>query len=174
VLPVDYLSRMEELLRQVVNAASTEGTFDLHSPDEGKKSPLQRAIGRAAGQLLYWHYSGDGCVDHDGPPDPGELRRRLLAAIDEIDTQVFRRNWGYETPSPGKLIREGLRIAEHAIKEVPLTAPSYLDAVLQALKAARDRQDASGISDDGWRDEDGYILAGIADAVREVEKLRTR
>ncbi|HXX95288.1 MAG TPA: hypothetical protein VEN81_16820 [Planctomycetota bacterium] len=102
-----------------------------------------------------------------------ELQRLLLEAIDRIDDQVFRRDWGYELPSPGKLIREGLSIARRAIQEVPLAEPAYLERVLQALKAARDRQDACGVSDDGWRDEDGYILSGLGDARREAEKLRS-
>ena len=102
-----------------------------------------------------------------------ELQRLLLEAFERIDGEVFRKDWGYGTPSPRKLIREGLRIARQCIEEVPLGEAAYLEAILRSLKAARDRQDACGVSDDGWNDEDGYILAGIADMVREVEKLRS-
>ena len=107
------------------------------------------------------------------PREPAELRRLLLEAIERIDTQVFRRNWGYETPSPGKLIREGLSIARRTVTDLPAEGTDYLDRVLNALEEARDRQDTCGVSNDGWKDEDGYILSGIRDACREAEKLRS-
>jgi hypothetical protein len=177
VLPLDYLSKMEDLARQIVQAAVAEDSFDVFSDDDSKKTPLQRSISRVASGLLFWHYSGDGCLHNDDDPEAlekesAEVKRLLLDALERMDDQVIRKNWGNETPSPKKLIREGLSIARRAIEEVPLSAPSYFDAVLRALQAARDRQDACGVSDDGWRDENGYILSGIAEAVREVERLR--
>jgi hypothetical protein len=107
------------------------------------------------------------------PTDPTEVQHLLLAAIDRIHDEVFRKNWGDNRPSPGKLIREGLSIARRCILEVSLGEPAYIEAVLKSLTLAHDRQDACGISDDGWKDEDGYILSGIGDARREAEKLRS-
>jgi hypothetical protein len=102
-----------------------------------------------------------------------EIQRLLLEAIERIDGEIFRKHWGYETPSPRKLIREGLAIARRCVQAVPLTEGDYVEAVLRSLQNARDRQDACGVSDDGWRDVDGYILAGIWDAYREAEKLKS-
>lgn len=101
-----------------------------------------------------------------------ELKGRLLSALERIEGEVLRRNRGYERPDPGKLIREGLRIARRSIEGVALSEDDYLGAVARALEEARRQQDACGLSDDGWKDEDGYITSGIADALREVEKLR--
>ncbi|MCC6738343.1 MAG: hypothetical protein IT452_04810 [Planctomycetia bacterium] len=101
-----------------------------------------------------------------------ELQRRLLAALERIEGEVLRQNRGYDRPDPGKLIREGLRIARRCVEGVPLAEADYLGAVARALEEARRQQDACGLSDDGWKDEDGYITSGIGDALREVEKLR--
>jgi hypothetical protein len=103
--------------------------------------------------------------------DSSEQRRLLLAAIDRIDNEVFRKNYGYQIPSPGKLIREGLSIARRCVEGVALGEPDYPGAVLKALVVAHDKQDAAGVSDDGWKDEDGYILSGIWSVYREAEKL---
>ena len=70
VLPLDYLSRMEDLARQIVRAAAEEDSFDLFSQDEAGKTRLQVAITRAAWQLLYWHYPEDGCLGHDPGSEP--------------------------------------------------------------------------------------------------------
>ena len=101
-----------------------------------------------------------------------ELRERLLEAVDRRRRDVLAKSWGYERPDPGKLIREGLGIAERCIEAVPLAEQGYLDAVIAALHAAKDRERASGISDDGWADEDGWILGGIGGVIADAEALR--
>ena len=100
------------------------------------------------------------------------LRARLLEAVDRRRGEVLAKFWGYELPDRGKLIREGLRIAERVIKAVPVTEPAWLDAVIKALVDAKAKQDACGISDDCWEDKDGYILSGIAAVIGDAEKLR--
>jgi hypothetical protein len=100
-----------------------------------------------------------------------DLQGKLLQAVEKLWADALSKDWGTMTPSPGKLVREGLSIARDAIQSVPVTTPKYQEAVLEALKAARDKQDAVGISDDGWKDEDGYITGGITSVYREVEKL---
>ena len=170
-LPIDYLNTIEDLARDIVEAAVQERSFQVFSDQGEGKTPLQNAISRAARHLKYWHYAGDSC-SVEMSRDPVHLQQMLLATLDEISFQVFRKNRGYDTPSPGKLIREGHAIAHTAILEVPAIGPDYLDRVLAALDVARDRQEACGISNDGWEDKNGYITSGIEDARREVEKLR--
>jgi len=170
VLPIAYLSLIEDLARGIVQAAVRENSFEVFSDEEERRTPLQNAIGRAARELWFWHYPGDGCTEHG--QDPADLQRLLLEALDRISVEVFRKDWGYDTPSPGKLIREGHAIARAAILDVPTSEPDYLDRVSAALDAARERQEACGISNDGWEDKHGYIVSGIQDARREIEKLR--
>ncbi len=100
-----------------------------------------------------------------------ELRRRLLEAVDRRRGEVLAKNWGYERPDPGKLVREGLSIAERCIKAVPVTDPAWLATVIKALTDAKSKQDACGISDDGWDDEDGWILGGIASVIGDAQKM---
>lgn len=174
VLPTDYLSMVEELTRDIVEAAVRESTFNVFSFDEGS-TPLQNAITRAAMHLKYWEYTNDGGLtqaDAYGLHAASKLQRRLLAALDRVSAEVSRKDWGYETPSPRKLICEGHAIARAAILDVPARGSDYLDRVLTALESARERQDACGISNDSWEDIDGYIVSGINDALREAEKLR--
>ena|SRR5438105_756356 len=65
-LPIDYLSKMEDLARKIVGAAVQEDSFDVFSGNDTGKTSLQKAISRAAAQLRFWHYPGDGCLGH-GP-----------------------------------------------------------------------------------------------------------
>ncbi len=101
-----------------------------------------------------------------------KLRRRLLDAVDRRRGEVLSRDYGTERPDPGKLIREGLSIAERVIRAVPITDPAWLDTVIKALIDAKAKQSASGISDDGWHDEDGWILGGISGVIGDAQKLR--
>jgi hypothetical protein len=109
----------------------------------------------------------------DSPP-VRFLRSLLLAAADRHRGDVLAKNYGYVRPDPGKLIREGLAIARSIVESArPAPDPAaWLDALADALTAAHDTQDADGTSADCWDDEDGYILAGINDVRRDVDRLR--
>ena len=174
-LSLDYLSKIETLARTLVEEAGRENSFELYAIDLSKLTPLQKSIGAIARQILYWHYDGDGCLGHGERPrrsNPAAQRAALLGAIDRFRGEALRKNWGTDRPSPGKLIREGLGMAQRCVEAVPLNDLDYLGTVLKSLKQARDQQDACGISDDGWRDEDGYITGGIMSVYREAEKLK--
>ena len=105
---------------------------------------------------------------------PDEARTRLLEACDREVGEVLKKDYGYQRPDPGKLIREGIHASRRVIEAlVPGTdLRSYLDEVGRRLEALKERHRQNPISDDGWNDEDGYILGGISAIQRALEKLK--
>ena len=57
----------------------------------------------------------------------------------------------------------------------PDTDPSkYLAAVRAKVEARRAFYDANPTSDDGWNDEDGYILGGIRPVLNAIDEQEAR
>ena len=63
-IDLDYLARIERLAHVVVEKACAENRFDVFS-DAGKKSESEEAITTLARTLRFFHWAGDGCLDHD-------------------------------------------------------------------------------------------------------------
>ena len=107
------------------------------------------------------------------PATSQEFRSALLKFCDEEYGRVRRKDYGYMTPDPGKLIREGLRAATSAVESAPLIddPARYLESVRQAVEKIRQQYLDNPISDDGWDDEDGYILGGIRSVLNALEEL---
>jgi hypothetical protein len=55
-----YLDEIERLAKAVVDAAISEGSFEVFL-DEGEKTPLQKAVTELAQTLRYRHDKTDGC-----------------------------------------------------------------------------------------------------------------
>lgn len=103
-----------------------------------------------------------------------KTRDELLQACDEESAKVLRQDRGTGTPDSGKLIREGIRAARRAIEETPAegSVKEYLARVLDRLDAEAARLRAGPVSEDGWRDEDGWITGGIRSIRNRVEGRR--
>lgn len=61
---VEYLRRIEQHARVVVDEALAEGWLTLIEGDDQDQSPLQQAVNEMARLIRYVHYEGDGCLDH--------------------------------------------------------------------------------------------------------------
>ena len=107
---------------------------------------------------------------------PEEVRALLLEVCDHHWKEVLKKDYGTQRPDPGKLIREGIRKARGVIELTPVGAGvrEYLVAVAGGLEALKERCRRDPISDDGWNDEDGYILGGISTIQRAIEERRRR
>ncbi len=105
---------------------------------------------------------------------PDEARKRLLEACDREVGEVLRKDYGYQRPDPGKLIREGIHAARRVIEALAPGSdlPTYLAEVGRLLEALKERCRQNPISNDGWDDEDGYILGGISAIQRSLEELK--
>ena len=105
-----------------------------------------------------------------------KTRDELLRACDEESAKVLRQDRGTGTPDSGKLIREGIRAARRAIEETPAewSVEEYLARVLARLDAEAARLRADPVSEDGWRDEDGWIVGGLNTLRGAVERRRSK
>jgi hypothetical protein len=63
-IDVEYLRRIEQHARVVVDEASAEGWLTCIEGDDQDQSRLQRAVNELARHIRYVHYEGDGCLDH--------------------------------------------------------------------------------------------------------------
>ena len=61
---VEYLRRIEQRARVVVDEASAEGWLTYIEGDDHDQCPLQQAVNELARHIRYVHYEGDGCLDH--------------------------------------------------------------------------------------------------------------
>ncbi len=102
------------------------------------------------------------------------VRMRLLRFCDELYKTERWKDRGSGSPNPSKLIGEGIRSARAAIEGVPLSpdVAGYLTAVQERLGAAREEHRKNPTSEEGWNDEDGYILGGMTTVANEVDRER--
>jgi hypothetical protein len=100
------------------------------------------------------------------------VRARLLGICDERYKTERWKDRGAGSPNPSKLIAEGIRSARAAVEGVPLSADvaQYLAAVQDRLAAVRDEHRKNPTSEEGWTDEDGWILGGLATIAGEVDR----
>jgi hypothetical protein len=105
-----------------------------------------------------------------------ELRNRLLKRCDEIYAQERWKNRGSVRPDPSKLIGEGIRAGRSAIEETPLQddRTRYLTDIKERVQQVQAKVRTMPVSEDGYDDEDGYILGGISTVLREVEQEEGR
>jgi hypothetical protein len=92
-----------------------------------------------------------------------DIRAALLKTCDEHYSRVFWQDRGGGLPDSGKLIREGIRAARKVIEEMPAegTPPAYLAALKGRIEAVADTYRLTPCSQDGWHDEDSWIVGGI-------------
>jgi hypothetical protein len=104
-----------------------------------------------------------------------DIRAALLKICDEHYSRVFWQDRGGGLPDTGKLIREGIRAAQKVIEETPAEGAlrTYLTALRGRIEAVADRYRLTPYSQDGWHDEDSWIVGGINTIRNEVKKQET-
>jgi hypothetical protein len=144
---------------------------DFPSPEQPREGPKPGCLGLFLGM---GRQARPGKRPEEARPASSsrDSRDRLLRRCDEIHKEERMKDRGYARPDPGKLIVEGVYAARKAIEAAPLDPdrPRYLADLKARVEEVKAKYRSNPVSEDGYDDQDGYILGGLSTVLREIEK----